>query len=141
LDALSRCGRLADLKSKQEGLIHLPSNPGFRGSLGATMKIMDEASARCNQQAYDARHDLPNRVTTRKSLQTFTFTSPKYHSYRTHFIWNNISLDIAKYYFTIPFYPLPHSVYGGVLEYKQICYGMFTYLHKHKAHYSRVLIL
>jgi len=32
------------------------------------------------------------------------------------YIGNNISLDIAKYYFTIPFYPLPHSVYGGVLE-------------------------
>jgi len=32
-------------------LIHLPSNPGCRGSLGATMKITDEASARCNQQA------------------------------------------------------------------------------------------
>jgi len=50
------------------------------------------------------------------------------------YIGNNVSLDIAKYYFTIPFFPLPHSVYGGVLEYKQVCCGMFTYLHKHASH-------
>jgi len=103
-----------------------------------------KSSVCCNQQAYEARRDLPNRVTMHKSLQTFAFTSPKYHSYRTHLFGTTFYWVIAKYYlldFTIPFYPLPHSVYGGVLEYKRICYGMFTYLHKHKAHYSRVLVL
>jgi len=71
--------------------------------------------------AYEARRDLPNRATTRKSLQTFASTSLKYYSYQTDtFIWNHYTLlEPAKYYlldFTIPFYPLPHSVYGGVLE-------------------------
>ena len=35
------------------------------------------------------------------------------------FFCNNILLHIAKYYlldFTTPFFPLPHFVYGGVLD-------------------------
>ena len=35
---------------------------------------------------------------------------------------------------------LCHHFTVDLLEYKRICYGMFTYLHKRKAHYSRVSI-
>jgi len=47
---------------------------------------MDEPSARCNQQAYEAATRLTKsgndaEVTKHK---TFAFTSFKYHSYRTH---------------------------------------------------------
>jgi len=63
-------------------------------------------------------------------------TSLKYYSYQMDtFIGNTIQLSTfieLLYYYT--FYPLPCSIYGGVLEYKQNCCGMFTYLHKHKEH-------
>jgi len=62
---------------------------------------MDEASARCNQQAYEARRDLPNRVTTRKSVKPSHHKS-QVHSNRTHFIGNNIQLStsIGLLYYT-----------------------------------------
>jgi len=69
------------------------------------------SSARCNQQAYGARRDLPNRVTTWKSRtqQTFAFNKSQILFESDTYIGNNISWDIAKYYFTIPsiHYPTP----------------------------------
>jgi len=49
-------------------------------------------------------------------------------------------LDIAKYYFTIPFFPSHHFVYGGVLEINRIVMVcLYTYISiKHR--YSRVTI-
>jgi len=51
--------------------------------------------ARCNQQAYGARRDLPNRVTTRKSRtqQTFAFNKSQILFESDTYIWNIIQLS------------------------------------------------
>jgi len=49
------------------------------------------------------------------------------------YIGNNISLDIAKYYFTIPFFPSHHFIYGGVLEINRtvvVCLSTYISFHR-----------
>jgi len=92
-----------------------------------------KSSARCNQQRYGARRDLPNRVTTRKSLN-----KPSHYKSQIPFVSDTFIFYwvIAKYYlldFTIPFFPSHHFVYGGVLEINRtVVVYLPTYISMHR---------
>ena len=91
---------------------------------------------------YASTMQLPNLVTMRMSCNVTNFCNNKsqIHFKLDTLFCNNILLHIAKYYlldFTIPFLSITPLCLWGSVGYKHCC-GIFTTLHKCKAHYSRV---
>ena len=110
LDALTRSNRPGDLKRELKGLINLPLGLGCWGSIGARLKTMDEARARCNQRT-DTSATRPGHM-TRKSRNITNLCIQQ--TLRTPFkldtvISEHIYLDIDKYILTIlsTYYPVP----------------------------------
>ena len=121
----------------------LPSNPGCRGSLDATTETMDEACTRCNQRKICRRNvtSESGHMTCKSRKQTNLRTNMSHIHFESDTLFcNNILLHIAKYYlldFTIPFIPLPHFVYGGVLDINIVVVYLPDYISA-RVHYSRL---
>ena len=120
LDMQTRYGRIGDLKKLKERLDELTLESRIPGETWRDVEDHGWVDA-----WVAINKDMPVRrdpVTWRASHangQTFAFTSLKYYSNRTHSFATTFLLDLAKYIHWLlyyPFYPLPHSVYGGVLE-------------------------
>ena len=78
------------------------------------MHVLQSTRTRICQRDAIRSHDA--EVMHHANLRT---NKSQIHFESDTFICNNILLHIAKYYLFrlyIPFYPLPCSVYGGVLE-------------------------
>ena len=121
----------------------LPLNIGCQESFGVVTESMDEElhmlqSTRTRICQHDAiwSHDV--QVTHHHANLCTNMSHIQFES--DTLLCNNNLLHIAKYYlldFTIPFLPITPLPLWGSVGYKHFC-GVFTTLHKHKVHYSRV---
>ena len=112
----------------------LPLNIGCQESFGVVTESMDEElhmlqSTRTRICQHDAiwSHDV--QVTHHHANLCTNMSHIQFES--DTLLCNNNLLHIAKYYlldFTIPFIPLPHFVYGGVLDINIVVVYLLHYI-------------
>ena len=90
---------------------------------------------------HDTTSKSGNDADVTQNGQTFAFNNMSQIHFKSDTLFcNNILLHSAKYYlldFTVPFLSITPLRLWGSVGYKHCC-GIFTTLHKRKAHYSRV---